>query len=85
LLVLLKDADGFVRFHAVRALGRIGPAEEPLVTALMSALQDERAAVRRATLEVLGTMYPAAKKALTAIRGCSKILIPESAGRQRAP
>ena len=69
LLVLLKDADGFVRFQAVRALGRIGPAEEPLVTALMSALQDERAAVRRATLEALGTMYPAAKKALTEIRG----------------
>jgi HEAT repeat protein len=47
----LRDADMFVRVHATDALIRIG---EAAIEGLLLALQDERAAVRRAAAKALG-------------------------------
>jgi HEAT repeat protein len=47
----LRDVDMFVRVHATDALIRIG---QPAVTGLLEALEDQRAAVRRAAAKALG-------------------------------
>jgi uncharacterized protein YfaT (DUF1175 family) len=53
LVAALRDAEGYVRWVAAEALGRIGPVTPDVVPALMAALGDATGIVRQAAAETL--------------------------------
>jgi HEAT repeat protein len=60
----LKDGDAKLRLKAITKLGNVGATEAAVLPALIEALKDVDASVRRASILALMKLEPAAKEAM---------------------
>jgi hypothetical protein len=70
LLPALAESSNQVRFYAVAAIGRIGPAAQPAIPELSAVLGDASWKVRRIAAEALGALGPAARPAIDRLVEC---------------
>jgi HEAT repeat protein len=68
----LKDPDARVRTTAVRKLGNVGTSDEAVLPALLGALGDRDAGVRREVILALVKLGPDARQAIPALTQTSE-------------
>jgi len=66
----IKDRDTTNRYHAAHALGKMGPAVEGALPALIKALDDPHTTVRWEAVQALAKFGPAAENAAPMLRQC---------------